>query len=220
MSVSQAVGPKGERDDSSGAGGVASAAKEQASQLGSEVGEQAKAVAGETSQQVRATVDEARQQVRRLARQTQDEVLSQVDNKSGQAAAGLRSVAGQLQAIADGRTSEAGPFTGYAQQAAERVGTIAERLQSNGARGVVDDVTDLARRRPGLFLIGAVGAGFLAGRLLRSGKAAIDAEDEPRSSAKRACFDTWSSASGRPRRRWRLMSRRCHRRAWAATAVR
>ena len=35
-------------------------------------------------------------------------------------------------------------------------------------------MTDFARRRPGLFLVGAVGAGFLAGRVVRSGKAAMD----------------------------------------------
>ena len=86
----------------------------------------------------------------------------------------MQSVAGQLQAIADGRTDEAGPFAGYAQHAADRIGALAERLQTGGARGVVEDTTDFARRRPGLFLVGAVGAGFLAGRLVRSGKAAVD----------------------------------------------
>jgi hypothetical protein len=180
MSVPEVSARAGETTESAAtapAGSAVQTAKAQAVDLGNEVGSQAKSVAGEASQQARATVDEARNQARRLARQTQDEVLAKVDDKSTQAAAGLQSVAGQLQAVADGRTDEAGPFAGYAQQAADRIGTLAERLQTGGARGVVDDVTDFARRRPGLFLVGAVGAGFLAGRLVRSGKAAIDEQD-------------------------------------------
>ena len=59
--------------------------------------------------------------------------MAQVDGKSTQAGAGLQSVAGQLRAIADGRTDDAGPFAGYAQQAADRIGTLADRLQTGGA---------------------------------------------------------------------------------------
>ena len=153
---------------------TATTAKEQAGALGGAVGEQAQALAGQATQQARLTADEARHQARRLAGQTKEELLGQADGKTTQAATGLQSVAGQLQAIADGRPDEAGPLVDYAQQAADRVGTIAARLQSGGAQGVVDDVTSLARRRPGLFLVGAIGAGFLAGRLVRSGKAAMD----------------------------------------------
>ena len=184
MSVPEVPAPTGETTRSAAtapAGSAVQAAKDQAAELGNEAGSQAKAVAGEASQHARATVDQARTQARRLARQTQDEVLAQADDKSTQAAAGLQSVAGQLQAIADGRTDEAGPFAGYAHQAADRIGTLADRLQSGGAQGVADEITGLARRRPGLFLVGAVGAGFLAGRLLRSGKAAVDEQGSPAS---------------------------------------
>jgi hypothetical protein len=156
------------------AAATATTAKEQATELGGAVTGQAQALAGQTAQQARLTADEARTQARRLAGQTKNELLGQVDGRASQAAVGLQSMAGQLRAIADGRPGEAGPLVDYAQQAADRVGTIAERLRSGGAQGVVDDVTSLARRRPGLFLAGAIGAGFIAGRLVRSGKAAMD----------------------------------------------
>ncbi len=159
------------------AAATVSSARSQAAELGSEVGGQAKAVAGEAKAQARMTVDEARNQARNLAGQARQELLGQADSKAGQAAAGLQSVAGQLQAMADGRPAEAGAMAGYAQQAADRVGAVAERLQSGGAQGLVDDVSSFARRRPGLFLLGAVGAGFLVGRLVRSGKAAMDEQD-------------------------------------------
>jgi hypothetical protein len=159
------------------AAATVSSAKSQAAELGSEVGGQAKAVAGEAKAQAQMTLDEARTQARNLAGQARQELLGQADSKAGQAAAGLQSVAGQLQAMADGRTAEAGAMAGYAQQAADRVGAVAERLQTGGAQGLVDDVSSFARRRPGLFLLGAVGAGFLVGRLVRSGKAAMDEQD-------------------------------------------
>ena len=161
----------------SAAAATVGSARSQAAELGSEVGGQAKVVAGQAAAQARVTVDEARIQARRLAGQARHELLGQADSKAGQAAAGLQSVAGQLQAMVDGRTDEAGAMAGYAQQAADRVGAIAERLQSGGAQGLVDDVGSFARRRPGLFLLGAVGAGFFAGRLVRSGKAAMDEQD-------------------------------------------
>ena len=163
--------------EQSAAAATVGSARSQAAELGGEVGGQAKVVAGQAAAQARLTVDEARTQARRLAGQARHELLGQADSKAGQAAAGLQSVAGQLQAMVDGRTDEAGAMAGYAQQAADRVGAIAERLQSGGAQGLVDDVGSFARRRPGLFLLGAVGAGFVAGRLVRSGKAALDEQD-------------------------------------------
>ena len=43
------------------------------------------------------------------------------------------------------------------------------RLEDRGIEGVVDDVSRFARRRPGVFLLAAAGAGFVVGRFVRSG---------------------------------------------------
>ena len=48
---------------------------------------------------------------------------------------------------------------------------LASRMEQGGAQGVVDDVTRFARRRPGAFLAGAAGVGFVVGRLVRAGAA-------------------------------------------------
>jgi hypothetical protein len=57
-------------------------------------------------------------------------------------------------------------------------------MEQGGAQGVVDDVTRFARRRPGVFLAGAAGMGFVVGRLVRAGAASqrTDATDQPSSS--------------------------------------
>jgi len=152
---------------------VAGKAKDEAANLGSDVGAGAKAVAGEATQQAKVTMAEARSQVQRVASQGRAEVLAQLDGKSQQAAGGLHSLAGQLGALAEGRTEAAGPFGDYARQASDKARQIAQRMEFGGAQGVMDDVISFARRRPGLFLLGSVGAGFLAGRAVRSGKAAM-----------------------------------------------
>ena len=52
-----------------------------------------------------------------------------------------------------------------------RVSAFADRLETNGPQGLLDDVTDFARRRPIVFLSAAVGVGFMVGRLARAGRA-------------------------------------------------
>jgi hypothetical protein len=153
---------------------VAGTAKEQAASVGSDVSAGAKAVAGQASDQARLAANQAKDQATRLARQTKDELLAQADTKGQQAASGLRTISGQLGAIAAGRPEEAGPLGDYARQASGRAAAMAQRIETGGVQGVMDDVTGFARRRPGLFLLAAVGAGFLAGRMVRSGKAAMD----------------------------------------------
>jgi len=181
---------------------VAGTAKDQAADLGADVGAGAKAVAGVATQQAKATIADARHQARRVAAQGRDEVVAQLDGKSQQAASGLQAVAGQLGALAEGRTTDAGPFGDYARQASTKAQEIAERLESGGAQGVVDDVVGFARRRPGLFLLGAAGAGFLVGRLVRSGKAAMDdgatTDDRSGAGVGSATVPTFAPTTGLP----------------------
>lgn len=146
---------------------VTDRAKEAASKVTGDAADQAKAVAGE-----------ARQQVRNVVSQAGDELRHQAQAQNSRAASGLQTLSGQLSALAEGRTEESGPLAGYLDEAQTKVREIAQRLESGGPEGVVDDVTRFARRRPGLFLLGAIGVGFAVGRLVRSGASdANDADD-------------------------------------------
>ena len=80
----------------------------------------------------------------------------------------------QLVALADGRPESAGPLAGYLYDAEDQVRRLASRLEQGGPQGVIDDVTRFARRRPGLFLTGAMAAGFLVGRAMRPARPAND----------------------------------------------
>ena len=53
---------------------------------------------------------------------------------------------------------------------------MADRLNSKGFDGVVDDVQAFARRRPGAFLAIAAATGFVAGRLFRGAQASSSSD--------------------------------------------
>jgi hypothetical protein len=159
---------------------VADAASSGAAEAASTARDGAKEVAGEAVTQVKAVAGEARQQVSSLVEQTRGELSKQADERTKQAASGLRTLADQVDALANGRPDESGPLAGLLGEAHGRVSTFAERLESGGPSQLVDDVSNFARRRPIMFLAATVGAGFVVGRLARAGRAATqDSASEP-----------------------------------------
>ena len=139
----------------------ASAASDAARDVGAQATDQAKAVAGE-----------ARDQFGQLLGKTQDELRERAREQSDRAAGALRNLAGQISALSDGRSEEAGPLAGYLSEAQGKVEQFAERLADRGPQGMLEDLAGFARRRPAVFLLLAGGAGFAAGRITRSGAAA------------------------------------------------
>ena len=83
----------------------ASGAADAAREVGAQATDQAKAVAGE-----------AREQFGELLGKTQDELRGRAQEQSDRAAGALRTLAGQISALSEGRSEEAGPLTGYLQR--------------------------------------------------------------------------------------------------------
>ncbi|HEV2782736.1 MAG TPA: hypothetical protein VGX25_25370 [Actinophytocola sp.] len=110
-------------------------------------------------------------QAGRRARQLLDEG---VDQLRGQARDGQRKLAHGLRDLTDqlrqmsGRTDGSGLAADLVQQATERVDEAASWLESRDPGDLVDEIRQLARRRPGVFLTGAAVAGLLVGRLTRN----------------------------------------------------
>ena len=150
---------------------LADLASTEASNVASTAAEGVREVADEVRTQAKAVAGEARQQLDGLITQARDEVSGQAQQRSDQAATQLRTLSQQLVALADGRPESAGPLAGYLYDAEDQVRRVASRLEQGGPQGVIDDVTRFARRRPGLFLAGAMAAGFLVGRAMRGGVA-------------------------------------------------
>lgn len=150
---------------------AASTAKAQTGEVASTAGSGAKKVASEATRQVSDLTNEASGHAREVFSQASGQLREQATEQTGRAAEGLRSLSGQVQALASGRPEEAGAVGDYAKQAGERLQQAASRLEEGGLDGLLDDLQGFARRRPGLFLFGAGAAGVVVGRLLRGAQA-------------------------------------------------
>jgi hypothetical protein len=156
---------------SGGAGEKAAAAKEQAKQAAGTAAEESRHVAGVASGEASRVASEAKSQVQSLVGQASSQVEDQSRTQLGRLAEVLGSWAEDLDKMA---SSSEGPASGLAHEAADRVQGLAARLEGREPREVLEDVRSFARRRPGLFLGGALVAGVVAGRLTRGAKAAHD----------------------------------------------
>ncbi|MDO9379680.1 MAG: hypothetical protein Q7T56_12600 [Nocardioidaceae bacterium] len=145
-------------------------AKDRAQDAAHEAGDQAQHVGGVAKDQASQVVGEAKQHARGLL----DDATSQVDDQArtqlGRLSETLRSVGGDLDDMASGSDRD-GVAKTLAQEVATRARTLGEHLDGREPRDLLDDVRDYARRRPGSFLLGAVVAGVVAGRLTRGAKA-------------------------------------------------
>lgn len=136
---------------------VARAAAEQARDVAETAREEAAQVSEELSEQARSLLDETKGQLQEQA-QTQVARLSET----------LRRFGTQGQALADGRPAQAGPLPAYVRDAASRLEQVADDMDARGVDGLVADLQSFARRRPGVFLMGAAAVGFGVGRLIRA----------------------------------------------------
>jgi hypothetical protein len=74
--------------------------------------------------------------------------------------------------MADGTSAGApGPARDLLQQASGIVDDFAHKLQTRDPAELLDEIRSFARRKPGIFLLGAAAAGIVAGRLTSGAKA-------------------------------------------------
>jgi hypothetical protein len=147
------------------AANVGQTAKEAGGQVASTAADQAKQVAGETKRQAKDLINQAQSQVKEQAAAQKDK-----------ASTGMRSLADELRSIAEGNAPQNGMTSDLARQAADKAGDIASWIEQRDAGSLLDEVRQLARRKPGAFLIGAALAGVAAGRLTRGVVAANGSE--------------------------------------------
>jgi hypothetical protein len=117
-------------------------------------------VAGTAADQARNVLGEARQQV---ATQMNDQATTQRDNL----AQTLRTLGDDLQQMVAQGPSQ-GMAADLTQEVSDRVRALGSHLEGREPGQLLDDVRDFARRRPGTFLLGALAAGVVAGRLFRA----------------------------------------------------
>ncbi len=150
------------------AANVGQSAKEATGQVASTATEQAKNVAGETKRQAKDLIGQASSQV-----------TEQAGTQKEKAVGGLRSLADELRSMAEGNGAPSGMVGDLARQASDKAQEFASWLDQRDPGSLVEEIRQLARRKPGSFLIGAALAGIAAGRLTRGAVAARGSADPP-----------------------------------------
>jgi hypothetical protein len=153
------------------AAGVARTAADKSGAVAGTVGEQAGRVAEETGRQARNLLHESREQLSGQARQGQQRTAD-----------GLRTVATQLRQMSD-KSEEQGVASEVARQVADRTNDVASWLEHREPGDLLDEVRRFARRKPGVFLVGAALAGVAVGRLTRGAIAAQSDDSDDRTGA-------------------------------------
>jgi gas vesicle protein len=140
-------------------------AKEKGSEVAQEVTTQVKQAAGgisrEVSQQVSSTINEAKSKIEQEASDQKGFLADQIEgvaNALHQTGEGMRSSQG-------GQSNQLGS---YADSAAEQLTGLSNYLREHDLNQILDDARGYARQQPEIFYMGALVAGFLAGRFFRS----------------------------------------------------
>ncbi|MFI7600136.1 hypothetical protein [Actinoplanes sp. NPDC049681] len=163
-----------------------SAARQAAGQSAQAAGQAASEVAGTAKHQAQRVAAEAGNQARTVAAELRDKVGEQARTQSDKLVSTIRETADHLDQMRGDRQDS--PAATVVSRVADGGRQLADYLEHNGPEGVLREVTDFARRRPGAFLATALAAGFVVGRL---GKGVMKADD----SDSKAAGDAYNSGA-------------------------
>jgi hypothetical protein len=152
----QSTGPEGVTGQAQEA---ASTASSEGKRMAGVAGDEAQKIVGETKRQVQALMDEARSGLQDQSRTQRDRLVET-----------LGTLGTDLDRMAE--QADTGLASELVRNAAQRVRSVTGQLEGREPAELLDDVRDFARRRPGLFLLGALAAGVVAGRVARGAQRA------------------------------------------------
>ncbi|MFJ6797121.1 hypothetical protein [Streptomyces sp. NPDC091268] len=154
---------------------VAQTAQEKASESAALVGGKAAEVGGTAKEQAANLAGEATAQARNLVGDLRNQLQGQARTQTQSLAENVRRLAQELRDMSEGGNPDSS-MAGAARQVADKGNQVAARLEERGPDGLVSDLQNFARRRPGTFLAGAAVAGFLVGRAGKEVSAAGSAD--------------------------------------------
>jgi hypothetical protein len=160
-------------------GSTQGGAQEKAQQVAGTAAEEGKNVASTAKEEAVNVAGEAKTQARNLLSDASEELTSQSRAQQQRLAETVRTFGSDMESMSSGQS---GLASDVAQQVAERARAVASHLERE-PRALLGDVRDFARRRPGTFLLGALAAGVVAGRLTRAAQAAQTDSGSPTSAA-------------------------------------
>lgn len=161
---------------------MAQTAQEKAGESAATVGRQASEVAGTAKEQAAKVVEEAGTQAQELLGGLREQLGQQAQTQGRRLAQTIRTLAGELEEMGRHGPAES-VTTSLVGRVADGGHQVADRIEERGPQGLLDDVQDFARRRPGMFLAGAALAGLLVGRTGKGVSSAPDNDSDSGSSS-------------------------------------
>jgi hypothetical protein len=148
-------------------------AQEKAQEAASTAAEEGRHVADVAKEEVQNVAGEAAAQARNVVDETMTQVGSQLTDQTREQRDRL---VGTLQTFSDDleKLTNADEMPGLAtdlvREVAQRTRTLGSALENREPQELLEEVRRFARRRPGTFLLGALAAGMVVGRLARGAK--------------------------------------------------
>jgi hypothetical protein len=171
-------------------GGEQSTAKQVAGEGAQAAGQAAGEVKDTAKEQVQRVGSEAKTQAANVAADVRDRVADQARTQNDKLVGSIRQTADQLDEMRGDRADS--PAATVVSRVADGGRQIADYLDRNGPEGVLREVQDFARRRPGAFLATALAAGFVVGRL---GKGVAKADPEAGTGTRKPDTDSFVSTT-------------------------
>jgi hypothetical protein len=150
--------------DTNRAAEVAHTAQDKAAEGAGLVGGKTADVARTAKDQAANTVNEATTQARNVVGELREQLRGQSRAQAEQLAGNVRRLADELHEMSENGKPDS-TAAAVVRQVADSGRQVASHLENRGPEGIVEDLRDFARRKPGLFLAGAAVAGFAAARL-------------------------------------------------------
>ncbi len=157
--------------DYSQSGGVKDEAQAQAQNVAGTAKSEATDVAQTAKEQVQNVTSDVREQTRQLTDEARGQLTEHASFQRDRAVESVRSVGDDLSSMAE-NAEGSGLGVQLAREGGELAHKAADFLEHRDPSQLLDEVRQLARRRPGTFLVGAALAGVVAGRLARSARSA------------------------------------------------
>ncbi|MFS0713077.1 hypothetical protein ABC195_04280 [Microbacterium sp. 2P01SA-2] len=147
--------------------GTAETAKHEAGEVAGTAKAEAGHVVDTAKQEAASVASEAKSQAKQVYAQTKQQLTEQAASQQQRVADGLRSIGDELDSLAQ-NSENPGIATDLVRQVSSRVSGASDWLSQRDPGSLVSEVKSFARRKPGVFIAGALIAGVVAGRLTRA----------------------------------------------------
>lgn len=128
---------------------------------------------GSAGSTVRATAEKARRAAGKVANQAKDKVSQVADEQKGAAADTIGRYGSRLRDAARSTEEEDPNIAYFADQAADRLESVADYVRTTDLGRLKDDAAGIARRHPALFMGGMLIAGLIVGNLAKASVASL-----------------------------------------------